>query len=305
MKPIIVLLGPTATGKSSLAIDLAQVFQAEIISADSRQIYTEFTIGSGKVLPSEIKSIPHHMINIKHIWEQFNVSQFQTMTQEIIENLHARETLPFLVGGTGLYIDAVIKDYQIPPQAPNKELREQLSHYSLAELHSILQNQYPDRVFNKSDWNNPIRLIRAIEILSSPSSSTRQLPSSPYTPLYIGLSSSLDTIKERIIKRVDTRLSLGAIDEIVAIHDVLKDHVTPSEEKSILQSLGLGTIAICQFLDQTISYDMMRERYIQSEYQYARRQLTWFRKNTDIHWFKAEDNELIKNTSLLIKNFLK
>ncbi len=305
MKPIIVLLGPTATGKSSLAIDLAQVFQAEIISADSRQVYTEFTIGSGKVLPSEMKSIPHHMINIKHIWEEFNVSQFQTMTQEILKNLHTHEILPFLVGGTGLYIDAVIKNYQIPPQEPNKDLREQLSHYSLSELQSILQNQYPERVFNTSDWNNPIRLIRAIEVLSSPLSlNTHPIPS-PYAPLYIGLSSSLDTIKNRIIKRVDARLNQGAIDEIIAIRALLKDYVSHSEEESILQSLGLGTVAICQFLDNTISFDRMRDRYIQSEYQYARRQLTWFRKNSDIHWFESEDNTLLKNTSLLIKNFLK
>lgn len=304
MKPIIVLLGPTATGKSSLAIDLAQVFQAEIISADSRQVYTEFTIGSGKVLPSEMKSIPHHMINVTHIWEEFNVSQFQTMTQEIIQKLHTHEIPPFLVGGTGLYIDAVIKNYQIPPQAPNKELREQLSHYSLSELQSILQNQYPERVFNTSDWNNPIRLIRAIEVLSSPSSlNTNPIPSS-YEPLYIGLSSSLDTIKNHIIKRVDERLNQGAIDEIIAIRTLLKDRVNPSEEESILQRLGLGTIAICQFLDNTISFDTMRECYIQSEYQYARRQLTWFRKNSDIHWFESEDNTLLKNTSLLIKNFL-
>lgn len=304
MKPIIVLLGPTATGKSSLAINLAHTFKAEIISADSRQIYTEFTIGSGKALPSEMKSIPHHMLNIKHIWEEFNVSQFQTMTQAILEKLHTCETLPFLVGGTGLYIDAVVKNYQIPPQEPNKELREQLSHYSLTELQSILQNTYPDRVFNQSDWHNPVRLIRAIEILSSQFSPTTQPPSSPYTPLYIGLSSSLESLKERIIKRVDARLNLGAIDEIIAIRDILKDHVAPSEEESILHNLGLGSIAICQFLDEQISYDIMRERYIQSEYQYARRQLTWFRKNPDIHWFEADDNALIQKTSLLIQNFL-
>ena len=306
MQSLITILGPTASGKSDLAIQLAGQFGGEIISADSRQIYRGFDIGSGKITPEQAQSTPHHMLNIRDIWQDFNVSEFQAEANQILHNLGEQNKLPFLVGGTGLYIESIIHNYSFSPIEPNKELREKLSQYSKNELQKELLSLNPNHNLNYSDWNNPIRLIRAIEIENNPQKSASiHLNSPQYNTCIIGLNNSLPDIKERITKRVDNRLEAGAIEEVKSLITILNTHLGTESGIIKLQQLGLGTVAIAQYLNNNLDYEEMRRQYIESEYQYARRQLTWFRRIPNIHWFEADSPTLIQDSHKLISNFLR
>ncbi len=306
MQSLITILGPTASGKSDLAIQLAGQFGGEIISADSRQIYRGFDIGSGKITPEQAQSTPHHMLNIRDIWQDFNVSEFQAEANQILHNLGEQNKLPFLVGGTGLYIESIIHNYSFSPIEPNKELREKLSQYSKNELQKELLSLNPNHNLNYSDWNNPIRLIRAIEIENNPQKSASiHLNSPQYNTCIIGLNNSLPDIKERITKRVDNRLEAGAIEEVKSLITILNTHLGTESGIIKLQQLGLGTVAIAQYLNNNLDYKEMRRQYIESEYQYARRQLTWFRRIPNIHWFEADSPTLIQDSHKLISNFLR
>jgi tRNA dimethylallyltransferase len=306
MQSLITILGPTASGKSDLAIQLAGQFGGEIISADSRQIYRDFDIGSGKITPKQAQIIPHHMLNIRDIWQNFNVSEFQAEANELIQNFEGQKKLPFLVGGTGLYIESIINHYSFSPIEPNKELRESLSPYSKEELQKKLLSLNPNHNLNYSDWNNPIRLIRAIEIANTPRESvSRPLNSLQYNTCIIGLNNSLPNIKEKITKRVDNRLEAGAIEEVKSLITILNAHLGTESGKMKLQQLGLGTVAIAQYLNNSLDYEEMRKQYIESEYQYARRQLTWFRRIPNIHWFEGDSPTLMQDSHKLISDFLR
>jgi tRNA dimethylallyltransferase len=305
MQSIITILGPTAIGKSKLAVELAKEFSGSIISADSRQIYKEFDIGSGKITQKEMQNVPHYMLDIQKLWEDYNVAEFQKDVESILQELEVQKTLPFLVGGTGLYIESIIYDYQLPNIPIQNQLRQELSQMNKLELQNKLLSLNPQINLNQSDWNNPVRLIRAIEknILGIKPTDTN--PSPIYKPLLIGLKSDLNNIRDRITLRVEERLSQGAIDEVQNIKTILNSQLSPIMAQKKLQQFGLGTIAICDYLDKKIDYEKMKSKYIQSEYQYARRQMTWFRRMSDIHWFEADDKNLLIKTSQLISDFLK
>jgi tRNA dimethylallyltransferase len=304
MQSIITILGPTAIGKSKLAVELAKEFSGSIISADSRQIYKEFDIGSGKITQKEMQNVPHYMLDIQKLWEDYNVAEFQKDVESILQELEVQKTLPFLVGGTGLYIESIIYDYQLPNIPIQNQLRQELSQMNKLELQNKLLSLTPQINLNQSDWNNPVRLIRAIEknILGIKPTDTN--PSPIYKPLLIGLKSDLNNIRDRITLRVEERLSQGAIDEVQNIKTILNSQLSPIMAQKKLQQFGLGTIAICDYLDKKIDYEKMKSKYIQSEYQYARRQMTWFRRMSDIHWFEADDKNLLIKTSQLISDFL-
>jgi tRNA dimethylallyltransferase len=304
MQSIITILGPTAIGKSKLAVELAKEFSGSIISADSRQIYIEFDIGSGKITQKEMQNVPHYMLDIQKLWEDYNVAEFQKDVESILQELEVQKTLPFLVGGTGLYIESIIYDYQLPNIPIQNQLRQELSQMNKLELQNKLLSLTPQINLNQSDWNNPVRLIRAIEknILGIKPTDTN--PSPIYKPLLIGLKSDLNNIRDRITLRVEERLSQGAIDEVQNIKTILNSQLSPIMAQKKLQQFGLGTIAICDYLDKKIDYEKMKSKYIQSEYQYARRQMTWFRRMSDIHWFEADDKNLLIKTSQLISDFL-
>jgi len=305
MQPLITILGPTAIGKSNLAIELVKRFDGIIISADSRQIYKNFDIGSGKIKVEEMQGIQHYILDIRELWQDYNVAEFQKDVKYIIENLEKQNTLPFLVGGTGLYIESILYNYNLPNIAVNSSLRAELSKLNKLELQNKLLKLNSNHNLNHSDWNNPVRLIRAIEIVQAkPVAGTDSLVNL-YRPLIIGLQSSLENIKVRITKRVDERLEQGAIEEVENIKKILVNKLNPELTFQKLTQFGLGTVAINQYLEGKIDYEKMRQQYIQSEYQYARRQLTWFRRMKDINWFEADDENLIDKTSFLIADFLR
>lgn len=305
MQPIITILGPTAIGKSKLAIELAKRFDGIIISADSRQIYNNFDIGSGKITVEEMQDIQHYMLDIRELWQDYNVAEFQRDVRQIIKELKDKKMLPFLVGGTGLYIESILYNYNLPSIAVNSSLRAELSKLNKVELQNKLLALNPNHNLNHSDWNNPVRLIRVIEIAQSNLTSSATNKDIIYKPLLIGLTTSLENIKARIIKRVDVRLEQGAIEEVTNIKKILAKKLSPDLASQKLAQFGLGTMTINQYLEGKIDYEEMRRQYIQAEYQYARRQLTWFRRMKDINWFEADDQNLLEKTSLLISDFLK
>lgn len=307
MQKIITILGPTAIGKSKLAIELAQEFNGAIISTDSRQVYKDFDIGSGKVSHSESNGVKHYMLDTKEIWENYSVAEFQKDTKKILEELEVKRVLPFLVGGTGLYIESILYNYNFISINPDYNLRANLALLSRDELQQKLLKLNQDHALNKSDWNNPVRLIRAIEIAIS----ANKTPTSPslnqaqYDSLVIGLKSSLQDIKNKITNRVDYRLDHGAVIEIQKIRDILSTKLSPIEVNKNLKQLGLGSIIINDYIDNKIDYDTMREKYIQAEYQYARRQLTWFRKMNNVIWFNPNNDNINIAVRQLITDFLK
>lgn len=304
MQSIITILGPTAIGKSSLAVKLALQFKGAIISADSRQIYKNFDIGSGKITTAEMQGIEHYMLDIRELWQDYNLAEFQKDTKVILQKLEDKHILPFLVGGTGLYIESILYNYNLPKIEINSNLRTELSKLNKLELQNKLLKLNPKHNLNYSDWNNPIRLIRAIEIAQSKPMSGIESSANLYRPLIIGLSSSLVDIKSRITKRVDERLEQGAIEEVESIRQILTNKLSHDLAHHKLAQFGLGTIAINQYLEGEMDYESMREKYIQAEYQYARRQLTWFRRMPEIHWFEADDENLLEQTEHLITDFL-
>ncbi len=304
MQSIITILGPTAIGKSKLSIKLAQKFSGAIISADSRQIYKNFDIGSGKITINEMQKVPHYMLDIKELWEDYNVAVFQKEVKSILQELKTKQKLPFLVGGTGLYIESIIYDYQLSNIPIQNQLRQKLSQLNKLELQNKLLSLNPQINLNQSDWNNPIRLIRAIEKNTFETKPINTKPFTIYKPLLIGLKSDLSDIKDKITTRVEERLAQGAIEEVAKIRLILNERLPLNTAQSKVQQLGLGTIAICDYLDKKIDYETMKNKYIQSEYQYARRQMTWFHRMPEIHWFEANDKELLTKTSQLIYDFL-
>lgn len=282
----IVILGPTAIGKSSLALELALEFNAEIISSDSKQIYKGFDIGSGKVSKSDLEKIPHYMIDIKEIWENFSVQEFQNLAYEYIQDIKAKEKNVFIVGGTGLYIDSLVKNYNISNIKPDYKLRDELQKKSVKELQDIINIKNPNHNLNHSDFHNKVRLIRFIEKISNTSllSSDTLKKRNPYNFLQIGLYTDLDILEKRIKKRVLERLENGAIEEIKKIKEILSQKLDSISALSKLYSFGLGTIVINEYLENQINYQDMIDKFVLKEFQYAKRQLKWFKRDKSIIW---------------------
>lgn len=303
--PLITIVGPTATGKTTLSIQLAQEFSGEIISADSRQIYRGFDIGSGKVTLSEMQDIPHSMIDIRDPWEGFSVAEFQQEANDHIQDILSREHHPILVGGTGLYIDAIIRGYTIPEVQPNLALRAKLEAKSLEQLQQMYQAVCPNETLNSSDFQNPVRLIRTIEkslagLSTSPTDQQNQQDTA-YTPIIIGLTADTTTLRSRIEERVIQRLEAGAIEEVESLYQLLQEQLSPTEATKKLSSFGLGTRAILEYLNGDITMAQLTSKYITKEYQYAKRQLTWFKRAADIHWIDVLDSDVYAQAEQIIK----
>jgi len=294
MKPkILIIVGPTASGKSDLAVQLAQTFNGEIISADSRQVYTGLDIGTGKITTAEMGGIPHHLLDIADPKDQFTVTQWRTHAETAITDILNRGKLPIICGGTGFYISTLIDDITLPDVPADQALRNELSIKTITELFTILQQLNPERAqnMNQSDKNNPRRLIRAIEIARhTPSSETSTTPTtheSSYNPLWIGINLPLPELHIKIQNRLEKRINHGMITEVQTLHDQ-----GVSWER--MEELGLEYRYISQQIQGTLTLEKMRKKLVTEINQYAKRQMTWFRRNKAIHWFITGDVEIIK-----------
>lgn len=269
--PVIAVIGPTASGKSDFAVDLAIKIEGEIISADSRQIYRGLDIGTGKITKEEMRGVPHHMLSIKDIGEGFSVAEYAALVLPLIEEIQSRKKVPILCGGTGQYIHAVLYESSFPNVGPNKSLRKELGGKTTKELFLMLMEKDPNRA-KTIDRHNKVRLVRALEILSSLPKVPEMLHTKPRFPFHIyNLSLGNEAMKDRITKRVENRLKQGMLDEVKKVIDM---QLTEAE----LARLGIEYVELGKYLNRISALEDAKSSLIAKIYQYAKRQKTWNKK---------------------------
>ncbi len=273
---ILVVLGPTATGKSDLAVELALKYNGEIISADSRQVYRGMDLGSGKITKEEMKGVPHHLLDVADPTEDFSVERYCELAEEKISEILERGHLPIICGGTGFYIDTLVSGLRLPKVPPNKKLRAKLEQKTASELFEQLKKLDPERA-NTIDKHNKVRLVRALEIAERLGTVPKISTSIKYSPEYIGLDWADLTLKGRIKARLERRLAIGMVAEVKRLHDS-----GISYER--LESFGLEYKNCALFLQNKIREAEMIENILKETWQYVKRQRTWFKRNKNIKW---------------------
>jgi len=292
---LLVILGPTATGKSDLAFFLAQKFDGEVISADSRQVYRGMDLGTGKITKEEMQGIPHHLLDSVNPCEQFSVAQYQELATQVIAEVHSRSHLPILCGGTGQYIKAVTRGSELPPVPPNEALRAELETWETADLAAELERLDPDR-HQIIDRDNRRRLVRAIEIVKALGKVPELRESARYRTLTIGLMLDAETLRDRIHVRLVGRLNQGMLQEVEELHTGLTHGVSKLAGLSWerLEAFGLEYKYCAQHLQGRLTEAQMIQKLETEIWRYAKRQMTWFKKfNTDTHWYHPEQREAI------------
>ena len=292
-KQLITIVGPTAVGKTELAINLANHFNTEIVSADSRQFYKELNIGTAKPTKKELESNKHHLIDNISISQEYNISQFEKDADTLINKIFLKNNYAILVGGSGLYIDTVLYGIDnIPEIDPSirKKLNDEFEKKGIDELLSklsILDNESLKTI----DVNNPRRIIRALEVtISTKKPYSAFLKSknrkSKYNNIIIGLNRNRSELHEIINERVNEMLKRGLIEEVSSLTDF--------KELNALNTIGYSEIF--KYLSQEYSYDKAIEKIKTNSRRYAKRQLTWFKSNKSINWFvnKYDISEIVK-----------
>lgn len=285
---LIAVVGPTASGKTSLAVALAKELDTEIISADSRQVYRRMDLGTGKDLSDyhveEDRYIPYHLIDIVEPGTKYNVFEYQQDFMKVYEDMKSRELLPVLCGGTGMYVEAILKGFNLIPVPENKALREQLSDKTLQELAEILSSY--KNLHNVTDLDTTKRAIRAIEIEEY--KRTHQVEERPFpklNALVVGIDVDRDTRRERITRRLKQRLEDGMLDEI---RGLLAEGI-PADD---LIYYGLEYKFLTQYIIGELSYDDMFRKLEIAIHQFAKRQMTWFRgmekRGIPIYWLSEK-----------------
>ncbi|MDZ4244662.1 MAG: tRNA (adenosine(37)-N6)-dimethylallyltransferase MiaA [Candidatus Gracilibacteria bacterium] len=308
--PLICIIGPTAVGKTALSIGLAQAFNAEIISADSRQVYKGMDIGTDKITPEEMDGVPHHMLDQVEPDEAFSVFDFKRIADELIPQIYERGHIPFIVGGTMLYTDAVVNNFDFDGVKPNEELRTELQKFldenGKEALHKRLE-ELDTEVAKKIHANNTHYVMRAIEKMmnsndkqnglanektqgskSCTSTSQKYERSNNYHILKIGLMRPREEIYERINSRVEKQLEDGKL-EAEAKHFIDK---YGKDERSIT---GLGYRQFVEYLNGEHTLDDVKIRLQKETRNFAKRQIGWWKKDDSIHWFDVSRNPLINN----------
>ncbi|MGF1636411.1 MAG: tRNA (adenosine(37)-N6)-dimethylallyltransferase MiaA [Cyclobacteriaceae bacterium] len=300
---LIVVTGPTASGKTSFAAHLANSLKGEIISADSRQVYREMNIGTGKDLQDYLvngRKIPCHLIDIKPPGYKYNVFEFQQDFIAAFEALQKSNIMPILAGGTGMYIESVLQGYKLVSVPINQALRDMLVTKPMEELVAMLQNLHPD-LHNSTDTQHKKRTIRAIEIATyyqENKINDKALYFPELRPLILGVKFDREARRQRISERLKARLAEGMIEEV---EELLKK--VPAED---LIFYGLEYKFVTLYLRNEISYDEMYKGLEVAIHQFAKRQMTWFRKmereGTQIHWLEGAmpmDEKIVQARMLL------
>ncbi len=275
---VIVILGQTATGKSALAVKIAKKVNGEIISSDSRQVYKKLDIGTGKISKREMKGVPHHLLDVANPKKKFTVAEFQKLAIYAIDDIIRRGKTPIICGGTGFYIDAVTRGVVFPEVPPNPKLRKQLVTKSAIALFVTLQKLDPERAKN-IDSKNKVRIIRAIEIAKALGKVPHLAVKPPsYKFIKIGLYLPTDKLKKNIEKRVKKMFQAGLLNEIKKLK---KAGVSDKR----LKELGF------EYYKPTL------EKVINGTLQYAKRQMTWFKRDPEIKWIDASPKDLFWRAS--------
>lgn len=289
-KPLVILTGPTAVGKTALSIKLASEIGGEIISADSMQVYRQMDIGSAKIKPEEMGGIPHHLIDILEPEEEFNVCLFEKLALEAIEQIYERGHIPVVVGGTGFYIQALLYQIDFTEEETDTAFRDKLwqlgeekgNHY----LHELLRKVDPESA-EEIHENNRKRVIRALEFyensgkpISTHNKEQRQ-KTSAYNSCYFVLTDDRKKLYERIESRVDQMLSKGLVDEVRTLKE-------QGCNASMVSMQGLGYKEILEYLDGRCSLLEAVEKIKKETRHFAKRQLTWFRREKDVIWLDKQ-----------------
>lgn len=298
MDKLIVIVGPTSSGKSELAVKLALRFQGEIISADSRQVYTGMDLGTGKITKEEMRDVPHHLLDVVSPSQKFSVTEYRKLALNAIGEIRQREHLPFLVGGSPFYIYAVTDGLQFPEVPPDEELREELNKLSAEELSVRLEKQDPERA-KTIEQKNKRRLIRALEIVGVTGKPVPALKKDPlpYPVLFLGIRRAPEELLERIQRRLEARLELGMVKEVEQLHNPPAGGGLSWER---LEEFGLEYRYIAQYLQQKISHEEMKEKILKESLDFARRQMLWFKKDERIQWIETEEEAMDAFKKILV-----
>lgn len=288
---MIVVVGPTASGKSDLGIFLAQKLNGEIISADSRQVYRGMDIGTGKVTKREQKLVPHHLLDVANPKRQFTAEQFQKLGSKALRDILKRHKLPIIVGGTGFYIDALVSGQIFPSVPPNARLRAKLEKQTAEQLFEKLSKLDAVRA-HSIDRHNKRRLIRALEIIDALGSVPSLPTTSPYDVLWLGITWPKEKLAQRIQKRLDARFRQGMIKEIQRLHDA-------SVSWKRLEDFGLEYRWIARYLQKKIALSDMKKALFRDIVHYSKRQMTWFNRNKNISWVSSKSDALDRSRNFL------
>jgi tRNA dimethylallyltransferase len=289
-KTLIIIAGPTAIGKTALAISLAEHFKTEIISADSRQFYREMSIGTAKPSEAELNAVKHHLINSHSVLDQFNAGNFEKKSIEIINNLFLDHDQVIMAGGSGLFINAVCNGFDQLPAA-SEEIRDQLNKLFAENGIEFLQDRLKKidpLYYEEVDIFNPQRIIRALEVFESTGKKFSSLRTNlkkqrPFNIVKIGLNTDREKLYERINLRVDQMVRDGLIEEVETLK--LFRHLNP------LNTVGYSEIL--NYLEGNGSKEEAIEKIKQNTRRFAKRQITWFKKSEDIKWFEPDEFESI------------
>ena len=287
------IAGTNASGKSGLGVELALRYGGEIVSADSRQVFRGLDLGSGKITPEEMRGVRHHLIDVCEAGDFFSMADFHRMAYEAVDGIVARGKTPFLVGGTGLYVDSVADGYELSGRMPDLAYRAELEKRTTEELYAMLLKAVPDVQVERRNRNRVMRLLEKLHDGDDviPGRSPR------YETLRLGVTWDRDTLRRRIDERLDRRLGEGMVEEVRAL---LERGV--SEE--FLFKLGLEYRFIMQYLTgQIATLEEMRDLLSTAIKQFAKRQMTWFRRDASIHWLDMTADP-VAQAGELIEGFL-
>ncbi len=290
---IVAVVGTNASGKSALGVELARRFGGEIISADSRQVFHGLDLGSGKVTAQEMQGVPHHLLDVCDPGTFFTMADFQRLAYRAIDDVLARGRVPVLAGGTGLYVDAVCDGYVLSNIEPDLSYRRELERLPTPQLCAMLQAAAPG---NAIDPQNRNRVMRALEKLES--GDTKE-PSreAKYRALKLGVSWDRETLKKRIDERLERRMNEGMVDEVRTL-------IKNGASREFLMKLGLEYRFLTRYLDGEFDSEReMTEALSAAIKKFAKRQMTWFRRDPDIHWLDMT-GDAYEQACALIEGFL-
>lgn len=293
---LIVILGPTACGKSGLGIALARRYNGEVVSADSRQVYRGLDLGTGKVTAEEMAGVPHHLLDVADPGEQYSVARFQAEAYAAIDDILARGRLPFLVGGTGLYVRSVAEGYVFHAAPPDPALRTRLEKLSIEELRQALTDAGVE--LDADCYHNRPRLVRLLEKHLNGEDPHAEAERQPrYEVLTLGVGYSRETVCKRIDDRLIARLDAGMVEEVAALR---KNGVSDD----FLEGLGLEYRYILRHLTGAIpTQEQLIDQLGQAIKRFAKRQVSWFKKDRDVHWLDMEGDP-VREAAELIEAFL-
>lgn len=287
-KPVIAVVGPTASGKTALSLRLAQQYNGEIISADSRQVYKYMDIGTDKLPVAKRQGIPHHLLDIVEPSQEFTVADFKRLALQAIEDIHQRGKLPILCGGTGLYLNVLLQNYQVPRIAPQTELRQKLEQYAQEHgtqaLHQLLQQHDPASAATIHP-NNVRYVIRALEICLTTNQKKENQKGETLFPYFtIGIYWPREILYERINQRVDELVERGLLNEVKTL--LMQGY---TEDSPAMSSLGYPEFIA--YLKGSITLEAAVELLKKNTRNFCKRQLTWFRRDNTIHWVDGKELE--------------